>query len=215
MPQRVAIADSAHRAHLVGNPNSQLWLTAVHEAGHAVVCLAVGGAFRSATLRKSEYGTVAGHVRVTRCPSPRLEAIVTLAGFAAESIADTCGIEELEQAREEIPEGMIALPRSYRRAKGDFDDVRELAKEHGLAPHDVLDSAAVAAHVLYPLIEVAAAALMEPKPLRALSELEIEAAVGIRPAPWFLAAERLLDVETPTGATPDEWLVRYVKGRLG
>lgn len=215
MPQRVTTADPAHRAHLVGNPNSELWLTAVHEAGHAVITLAVGGTFRLATLRKSEGGTVAGHVAGPRCPTPHLEAVMTAAGFTSESIADTLAAKAWEAAMEVAPEGTVYVPRAHVRAKGDMEDLRELIKNHGLDLDEIFDSAATAAHVLYPLIEVVAAALMEPKPLRGLNDLEIVMALSMNPAAWMAAAERLLNLETPTGAPPAPWLARYVRNGLG
>lgn len=200
------------RAHLIRNSRSSLWLTAVHEAGHAVVCLATGGTFRHATLRKS--GRFGGHVDRINCPSPQLTAIVSAAGFTAESAADTHGTKAAQKAQEKAPQGTIVLPRTHQTAAGDIDYLREVVGEHRLDLGKIFDSATAATHVLRPLIEVAAVALMEPKPLRALNDLEIEAALSMRPAPWLDAAERLLDVEESTGKKPDEWLIRYVKDRI-
>ncbi|MEU2300555.1 hypothetical protein ABZ584_24485 [Streptomyces antibioticus] len=202
------------RAHLIRNPRSQLWLTAVHEAGHAVVCLATGGTFRHATLRKSYLGMSRGHVDMLRCPSPQLNAVVSAAGYAAERMADTPGIKAQDTAMRKAPKGTLVLHRAYSTAKRDLDYVSEVAEQHDLDVGRVLASANAAVHVLYPLIEVAAVALMEPKPLRALSDLDVVMALSMRPGPWLMAAERLLEEQEVYGNV-DGWLVRYVKDHLG
>lgn len=197
---------SSHpRAHLIGNPRSHLWLKAVHEAGHAVVCLAVGGTFSYATLRSTERGRIAAHVGGVKCPSPHLDAVVTCAGGLAQLHADQ-GAHAVNRVY-----GAIGASDS---GCGDLGWLVELSKDETVDMDAAMRSAATATAVLKPLIEVAAAALMEPKPLRALGDLEIEAALGMRPGPWVAAAERLLDAESLDYSPPDKWLIRYVRERL-
>lgn len=210
MPE--SLERSHPRAHLIRNPRSSLWLTAVHEAGHAVVCLATGGTFRHATLRKTSW--TSGHVDMIDCLSPELTAIVGAAGFTAESAADTHGMKAAWKAQEKAPKGTIVLPRAHHTSAGDIDLLRGIVKEHSLDFGKILDSATAATHVLCSPIEAVAVALMEPKPLRSLNFLEIEVAMGGRSALWRDAAERLLDVEEVTGKKPDGWLIGYVRDRL-
>ncbi|WP_103543336.1 hypothetical protein [Streptomyces sp. SM1] len=108
--------------------------------------------------------------------------------------------------------GAIGAPDS---GCGDLGWLVELSKDETVDMDAAMRSAATATAVLQPLIEVAAVALMEPKPLRAMSALEIEAALGVRPGPWVAAAELLLEAEGMDYSPPDKWLLRYVRERLG
>jgi hypothetical protein len=59
--------------------------TAIHEAGHAVVCIAVGGTFRYATMRPRSRTTL-GHVYGIRTPCSLADAVVCHAGAVAEHV---------------------------------------------------------------------------------------------------------------------------------
>jgi len=193
------------RAHLIGNPRSHLWLKAVHEAGHAVVCLAVGGTFSYATLRSSARDQMAAHVGGVKCPSPHLDAVVTCAGGLAQLHADR-GARAVHRMH-----GALGASDS---GCGDLGWLAELSKDKTVDLDAAIRSAATATAVLKPLIEVAAAALMEPKPLRALNDLEIVMALGMRPDPWIVAAELMLEAESIDYSPPDKWLIRYVREHL-
>jgi hypothetical protein len=188
------------RAHLIGNPRSKLWLTAIHEAGHAVVCLAAGGTFRHVTIRSSDGGLIAGHVDGSGYPTPRLAAVGAAAGALAQVQADR-GPNAGHRARAGM--GYTGV--------GDLADLVELGQDKGVDLNAAMESAMAAVYGLYPLIEVAATALMSPKALRALKKPEIVDALDAQLAPWIDAAERLLEVETVHGTAPEGWLIRYVE----
>jgi hypothetical protein len=180
------------RAHLVGNPDEQLWRTAIHEAGHAVVGLAAGCTLHSVTLRADKRRGADGSCRLLTAPSPMLGIVAIAAGGLAQQQADP-----QRDAGPNMVHDLAAI-------------IRILDARPGMSAGPAFESASVAVKVLRPLIEVVAAALMAPKTLRALSCAEVEAALSAAGrAPWVDANYRLGDV-IAYGSEPDVWLSRYV-----
>lgn len=184
---------TAHaRPHLLGNPDAQLWRTAIHEAGHAVVGLAAGCTLRSVTVRANRRRGADGSCRLLTAPTPTLGIAAIAAGGLAQQQADPqC------DAGPNMAHDLAAI-------------LRILDARPEMTAGPAFEAAAVAVRVLFPLIEVVASALLAPKPLRALSCTEIEGALnGAGRAVWESVNYRLGD-EIAGGTSPDPWLSRYV-----
>lgn len=180
------------RAHLLGNPDEQLWRTAIHEAGHAVVGLAAGCTLRSVTVRANKRRGADGSCHLVTAPSPTLGIVAIAAGGLAQEYADP-----QRDAKPNQMHDLVAI-------------IRIVEARPGMKAGPAFESAAVAVRVLFPLIEVVASALLAPKPLRALRCAEVEGVLsGAGRAVWESVNYRLGD-EIAGGTSPDPWLSRYV-----
>jgi hypothetical protein len=184
--------DEHSRAHLVGNPDEQLWRTAIHEAGHAVVGLAAGCTLHSVTVRANKRRGADGSCRLLTAPSPMLGIVAIAAGGLAQEHADP-----QRDAKPNMTHDLAAI-------------IRIVEARPGMRVGPAFESAAVAVRVLFPLIEVVASALLAPKPLRALCCAEVEGALsGAGRVVWESVNYRLGD-EIAGGTSPAPWLSRYV-----
>ncbi|MER7574907.1 hypothetical protein [Streptomyces sp. NPDC126514] len=180
------------RAHLLGDPDAQLWRTAIHEAGHAVVGLAAGCTLRSVTLRANKRRGADGSCRLLTAPNPTLGMVAIAAGGLAQQQADP-----QRDAGPNMAGDLAAI-------------IRILDARPGMTAGPAFEAAAVAVRVLFPLIEVVASALLAPKPLRALSCAEVEDVLsGAGRAVWVSVNYRLGE-QIVGGTSPEPWLSRYV-----
>jgi hypothetical protein len=173
---------------------------AIHEAGHAVVCLALYGRFQRVTLRSN--GTFGG--RVIGIPESCLptahHALVAAAGAAADYYDSDRSMASLDRAMLGMGTGAD---------DGDLAYLLELQRE-GMELGPVHNAAGALVFALFPLIEVTAEALLQPSPLRALRRREIEAALAAAPDAWERSAERLAGVVANEPDTLDYVVSRNV-----
>lgn len=192
-PPAVEEVTAHSRAHLLGDPDEQLWRTAIHEAGHAVVGLAAGCTLRAVTVRADKRRGADGSCHLVTAPNPTLGIVAIAAGGLAQQQADP--------HRDAGPNMAHDLAHIIR--------ILDARPEMTAGP--AFEAAAVAVRVLFPLIEAVASALLAPKPLRALSCAEVEDVLsGAGSAVWESVNYRLGDEIAGGDVPPEPWLSRYV-----